>query len=477
MLLVKSITPKKINVLSLGRYAITTILIACFFPAFSQDNSPYTRYGLGDIVPSTNINSRAMGGISAAYTDPYGVSINFNNPASFSRFQTTPEPNSKSRIRAGRAVLDVGINLDYRTLREQDNSAKFTSSNILFSHVQVGMPISQKWGFSFGLRPLTRIAYKIAQFERIFDPNTGANIDSAFTQYEGEGGTYLVSGGIGIKLVDNKRHYLSIGGNAGYQFGEKDYSTKRIFINDTVDYYRANYETKTSLGNWHFDLGIQYKALLDSAKGLYLGFGAYGNLQNIMRGVRDEVRETYVADPTMGNTQLDSVSEVKGVVGDVIYPASYTVGFTLESMPRDIKKAGWMFGVDYNFGKWSDYRYYGQKDSTQDKWELRMGGELRPAPAGKNYFSYVTYRAGFFVGEDYIKVKESLPLWGATFGMALPLSNQGMRYGTPNQSTMINLAFEYIKRGKSDNLLRDNIFRVSFGMSLSDLWFLKRKYE
>ena len=65
MPLVKLITPKRINVLGVFCFSFSILLTAFYVPAFSQDNSPYSRYGIGDIVPSTNINSRAMGGISA----------------------------------------------------------------------------------------------------------------------------------------------------------------------------------------------------------------------------------------------------------------------------------------------------------------------------------------------------------------------------------------------------------------------------
>ena len=58
-------------------------LLACsFLPA--QDNSPNSRYGLGDLTPGTNIINRGMGSFSAGYSDP--LSINFNNPASYSAF-------------------------------------------------------------------------------------------------------------------------------------------------------------------------------------------------------------------------------------------------------------------------------------------------------------------------------------------------------------------------------------------------------
>ncbi len=165
MQLAKSTTPKKINGLYLKPAALSVILGA-FFSVFSgtitmaQDNSPYTRYGIGDLVPSTNINTRGMGGISAAYIDNYGLSINFNNPASYSHFIAAKEAKS-NKVTSGRAILDIGMNFESRTLREQNNPTKFVASNALFSHVQVGVPLKKNWGISFGLRPVSSISYKI----------------------------------------------------------------------------------------------------------------------------------------------------------------------------------------------------------------------------------------------------------------------------------------------------------------------------
>ncbi|MCH5690974.1 hypothetical protein LWM68_46145 [Niabella sp. W65] len=39
------------------------------------------------------------------------------------------------------------------------------------------------------------------------------------------------------------------------------------------------------------------------------------------------------------------------------------------------------------------------------------------------------------------------------------------------QASMINLSFEYIKRGNNSNILRENLYRLSVGFSLTDLWF------
>ncbi|HYM95031.1 MAG TPA: hypothetical protein VET23_12875 [Chitinophagaceae bacterium] len=469
MQLVKSTTLKRTKTLHSRCKAILVSFISFFILSlsngFAQDNSPYSRYGLGDLVSPTNVNSRSMGGISAAYSDPF--SINFNNPASYSLFQVKKEQNSK-KLSWGRALLDLGVNFDSRTLRENTGAQKFVASNILFSYLQVGIPIRENWGMSFGLRPVTRISYKINKLERLYDPITLQPIDSSLTEYSGDGGTYLATLGSGYKIKK-----FSFGFNMGYMFGKKDYATKRAFINDSVNYEQSNYETKTSFGNIYFDAGIQYNTKLNDKISLTLG--AYGNWDEKLKASQDVIRETFLRDPSFGDTRLDSVSEQSNVKGKIIYPKSLTIGFLVTKEPKG-KEGGWQFGMDLAQTKWDRYRYYGLADSIRNKWELRIGTQLWPAPKA-GYWSNVTYRAGFFVGPDYIKLNNKLPQFGASFGMGLPIANYRSNFNSQTQATIVNLTMEYIKRGNKNNLLRENLFRLSIGFSLSDLWFLKHKYD
>lgn len=476
MPLVKSITAKIINVLGyflspkwISRFSFSSLLVMFFLPVLSQDNSPYTRFGLGDLVPSTNINSRGMGGIAAGYND--FLSINFSNPASYGSFQGVREQIGK-KMAYGRAILDVGLNIENRTLSEPNNIGKFTASNVLFSHVQVGVPLRPNWGLSFGIRPITRVSYEIARHERLVDPNTGQSIDTAVTSNEGDGGAYLASMGTGYRFMLGTGQSLSIGINGGYLFGKKDISVRRSIFNDSLEYNSANFQTKTTYGNLYANAGIQYQVKLKGD--LFLSLGVYGNWKHKLNAKQDIIRETYYFDQSLGNTQLDSVFEQKDVKGEVILPSSYTGGLVLERVMTP-QKAGWLFGIDYSQSKWSEYRLYGEADpAVVDKWELRAGAQLRPV-AKSNYFSNVAYRAGLFLGKDYIKVQEELPLLGFSLGLGLPVRNYNRL--SPGQATIINLAFEFIKRGNNDNLLKENLFRISAGFSLSDFWFVRKKYE
>ena len=264
---------------------------------------------------------------------------------------------------------------------------------------------------------------------------------------------------------------LCVGFNAGYYFGEKDYSTRRSLINDTIDYFQANYETKTNFGSLYANAGVQYKVPLN--KKILLTAGAYGNWGQKISATQDKLRETFLFDNNAGYLRLDSVSDVRNVKGKINIPSSFTIGFVAQKYSVPAKEAGWLIGIDFTQQSWSQYRFYGQKDSVRNKWEVKIGGQFNPIPK-RNYFSNVAYRVGLFMGPDYIQVKKKMMQLGASFGLGLPVA---VSRQAPNQVTLINLAFEYGKRGNNDNLLKENTFRFSLGFSLSDFWFIKRKYD
>ncbi len=132
-------------------------------------------------------------------------------------------------------LLDVGVNIENRTLRSPNRPEKFTTSNALFSYLHIGVPLRKNWGLSFGLKPLSRISYEITRNERLKDPSTGLPIDSAYTEFSGNGGSYLPSIGTGFAIKN-----FSVGVNVGYLFGRRESTTKRALINDSVSYNNSN---------------------------------------------------------------------------------------------------------------------------------------------------------------------------------------------------------------------------------------------
>lgn len=424
-------------------------LVWCCFTSLVQaqtENSPYSRYGLGDVVPNQNIASRGMGSIAAAWYD-YS-SINFVNPASYARLQAT--------------ILDIGVEWSSRSLRATNPARKFNSYSPNISYVQLGFPLKKNggWGMTIGLRPITRINYKITSEEKLFRPNFTDTLDIA-TLYEGSGGAYQASVGTGFRITRN----LTAGFNIGYLFGTKDYSTRTHILDTAIYYYKSNHQRRANYGGFLVNGGLQYIAKLN--KTTFLRLGAYGNIKQKFNAKQDYVVQTFEYNASGATDTIDIAYREKDISGKIEYPASFGGGVILDKLGK------WLIGVDYAMEKWSNYKFYDQKDMVRDSWELRVGGQLSPA-GGKNYWNNVAYRAGFTYGQDYIYVNEKdLQKWSLSAGVALPMRKPAYT----NQLSVINLTAEYGQRGNKENPVRENFFRIAVGLSLSDIWFLKRKYD
>jgi hypothetical protein len=418
------------------------LIFSLIFSTFSvaQENSPYSRYGLGDLVPTQNILNRAMGGLSIPYSDVQ--TVNFVNPASYSRLRVT--------------TFDVGVEYDNRTMIATNSSNKYNSDYLIPSYLQLGLPLNKKgtWGMNLGMRPITRVNYDILSSTRLPD------IDSVVYQFKGNGGSYQVYLGTGFGTKK-----FSIGFNVGYMFGNKDYSTRVVFFNDTVNYKKSNSSDSSNFGGIFVNAGMQYQFRIGSATIVKLGVN--GSLENTLKASRSITRETFEFSSTQGTVNIDSVYRESGQSGEIIYPASYGAGIIVENEDR------WAVGVEYNTGQWDNFRFYGEKDEVKTNWTIRIGGQFIPNINAKNYWSRVTYRAGAYIGPDYIEVNENLPQFAFTFGAGFPVR----RNVYTNQYTTINTAFEIGSRGNKSNLIRENFFKIAVGLSLSDIWFNRRKYD
>ena len=423
----------------------------------AQENSPYSRYGLGDLTPNHNIFTRGMGGISAGVIDYQ--SINFTNPASLASITNT--------------IFDVGVEADFRTLRSTNPAKKFNSANSYFSYLQLGFPLTTPkmrkkdmlWGMTFGIKPVSKINYKIEKNERL------ANIDSLHTLYEGSGGVNQAFFGTGFKIKN-----FSIGFNAGYMFGTKDHNTSLTFINDSVFYYPSSSASKTTFGGFFVNGGMQYDIAIkkDENGNLLknLRVGLYGNLQQNLKAKSDIVRETIYYDANGGYYRLDSVYQENDVKGTIRFPAMVGFGFSYQD-------EHWMFGADVEYGNWSSYRYYGQTDAVKNNTMIRAGVQYYPAKLNKptkKYFNFVKYRTGLFYGSDYIAVNKSRPEYGFTLGAGLPLTSL-KRISYTGEYVVLNTALEVGNRGNKQTNLRENIVRFSIGVSMNARWFQRPKYN
>ena len=445
----------------------TVLFISILLPVshlFSQENSPYSRYGIGDLYPTQTIAARGLAGLSAAYSD--GRTLNSDNPASYG--------DMKSLVNGGYFTFDVGVSIDTRTLNSESPVNKYNSVNFIPSYLMLGFPLSKKnLGMVIGLKPVSRISYSIQ--------TKGVGVDSIITQYNGTGGLNQAFIGIGKRWGG-----LSIGVNGGYLFGRKEISTDVILVNDSVGYHNGSISSTGNYGGVFANAGVQLNIKLgeriDSSlkiKSTYgLRLGVDGMLKQKLNLNSDVVNETYFYNTDGGITPYDTVSYKSSPSEKVTLPMLLSVGFMFTknlTLYNNITDNKWMIGAEYSLGNWgNDYRSNGQKDAVINNWAFRAGGAITPDNFNNNFFAHTTYRLGFLTGKDYVDADgNGLKTTALTLGLGLKVASP--RYS--NQQTIINVAAEIGKRGSSVNNITENFFKLSVGFSLSDLWFVKRRYD
>lgn len=381
-----------------------------------------------------------MGGLSIPYNDLQ--SVNFVNPASYAYLRVT--------------TLDIGVDYTSRTIRTNQPPQKFNSKYLIPSYINLGLPLKKKgfWGMNIGLRPISRVNYNLAVRTRI----TG--IDSALYNFVGNGGSYQAFLGTGY----GKKNF-SVGVNAGYMFGNKQYSTRVILINDTVPYKKSNSADTTSFGGLFLNAGVLYK--IELKRNTYLRFGATASIKSTLNASRDLSRSTIEFDANSDLLIIDSVFRATNQAGKIEYPSSFGFGFMFE------KEDEWMFGAEINTTPWSNYTYFGESEALKNTWTVRLGGQIIPNINSKSYWSRVVYRAGVSYGPDYIDLEKKFNQYLFSVGAGFPIR----RTFYTNQYTTINTTFEIGGRGNKNNKLYENIFKISLGFNLSDIWFNPRKYE
>jgi len=455
-------------------FFLSVVFILTSIIAYSQENSPFSRYGIGDIYPQENIVTRGMGGLSQAYTSTQA--INTMNPASYGML--------------GLVTYDFALTIDSRNLFSASPVSKYKSTNFIPSYLQMGVPLNKNGlGFVFGLRPATRINYSIESDSTIYYPDLGTT-DEIHQLYDGDGGLNQVFMGLGKTWANKKKptNSFSLGFNGGYEWGTKFMSTKVAFPVDSVDqtWYLSNSSDSVRFGGFCFNPGVMLSLTLKEVtnpvtkvKNSYvLVLGGSGTLKQNLNATNDITRETFYYKADGSIVAVDSIYKQTGVKGKINIPFTANGGFMLNKMvangPFQTKK--WSFGIDYNFTPWSKYLYFGEPDRVNDSWMIRGGIEFSPNPfTGKNVLSNGVYHLGYYNGKDYINADgNGYKVQAFTFGYTFNLRRF---HSYDKQFTMINTALEFGKRGSDVNNVTENFFKISLGLSLSDIWFIKRKYD
>jgi long-subunit fatty acid transport protein len=430
---------KKINYI----VAVMILLTSATVKAQVTSQSPYSRYGLGNVKGLLLPQLRAMGGISTGVFKPsmYFNNINMQNPATYSGITS--------------ATIDIGLTGTLKTLK-RDNASE-GSFNATLNHVALAFPIKAgRTGLSFGLLPYTELGYE--------NSNTGklANDTNSVTRlFSGEGGLTKAYMGIGQQFGDHFR----VGVNLEYIFGNM--VENRGLELQSIGSVNTKQQEKNSIGGIGFSYGAQYEIPLSLKSRITIGYS--GSSPSSINSKRTFLVTRYLRQSTgEEGTAIDTQVFNEKCSAKLKLPLVHNFGISIQ---KDNK---WLIGADYRMGNWSKLSIDGVNNGLNDSWGASIGGQLTPdITSVGSYFNRVDYRLGFAYDKTYINVKDQdIKQMAVTFGLGLPLGY------TRFAVSKLNFTTELGRRGTLTNgLVQENYINFHLGITLNDTWFKRFKFD
>ncbi|RQO30839.1 hypothetical protein DBR32_08975 [Taibaiella sp. KBW10] len=413
-------------------------------PKSGRINSPYSRFGIGNMADNRSAGLRGMGGTANGYAKDY--TINAYNPASYTYLNRT--------------TLEFAIDMQSNSARIGEDVTK--SGTFTISQFNLAFPIKKgNLGMNIGYTPISKVYYNAA--DSIMVPGLG----QAARTYNGEGNlnfAYLgLSGGT---------KGFSVGVNAGYLFGNIRNSSYFNVVDSNANYTRnTDASRKDIYGGLYWKGGLMYRATMKNSQ--YISVGATATLSQKVNSSRTEYfvagTDTALNNPLGAIT--DTVSASYDRKGKMVLPTE--LGFGIHYG----KGNNYDFGLDITYADWSVFKRYDASETGVGKnaYRLAIGGEVVPnvKATGKEYFAAMTYRFGAYYGKDYYYINgTNINYYGLTLGAQLPFKP------TYDQSGALNLSLDMGNRGTiNNNLAKEFYVKFTLGLRFNDLWFRRPKYD
>ena len=399
-------------------------------------NSPYSRYGVGDMASRQVAYNFSMGGVAYAISSPNH--INPYNPASNHAFD------SLSFIFSGGLVTRLG------QLKTDDFSSD--AEYITLGYLLFGFPITKRLKTTLGIVPYSNVGYNMVDEQDLED------IGPTDFYYQGSGGLNEFYINASIELHKN----LAIGIKASYLFG-KNNMARFITFPDSAYMLNTSVDSYTEVGDIFFEFGVQYNK--EIGRKLTLGLGAVYLPKQQIKATNSFLVRNYFGSNSGVGLYRDTVASQLKYEGNITIPDKFGFGVMLR------KSNSWMVAADYEFQKWSEFEIFGIADSLQNSMQFSLGGEYLPNPIGiVSYFNRVKYRLGFRYNRSYLYLRDiQINEFGISFGLGLPL---------PRSYSTVNLGFEIGRRGTTAHgLIQENFFKFTLGVAIRETWFVKRRYN
>lgn len=400
------------------------IAILLTTPIYAENgiNSPYTRYGFGQLAAMETSTTKGMGGTGIGVHN--SNQINMLNPASYASVDTLT------------FLLDVGMSLNNTKMTE--NEAKANLHNATFDYIAIQFRLIPRLGFTLGMTPYSNIGYNFSSTKQeLGDEESTLRLTNA---HYGTGGLRRINAGLGYTPIKG----LSVGANFSYLYGDIAHVVYTQFSDSNIPTTTKQYNAEIS--TYIAEFGIQYQANVEKHR---FTIGAIYQPGHMI----DDKPSIIVNSTSQETTQLS-------------IPTKYGIGFSFYYDDRLTAAA------DYSMEKYSTVEFFGSKGV--DRHRASAGVEYIPEHITRNLFRRTRYRAGIHYATAHytIEGKPGPTEYGATIGVGLPIMNRW------NGKNIINISGQYIHlRPHTPGMITESSFRLNIGLSFNETWFDKWRVQ
>jgi hypothetical protein len=410
------------------------LMLVVVSSAYSQAaRSPFSSFGIGEYYGNSLVHNRGMAGVGIS--NPQIWYLNYQNPALLVFNQLT--------------TFEAGYIVEKRTIRNSEAKEINGAGNL--NYLCIGFPIKlRKWTTSFGLMPYTSVNYKLAYTQDIVNSSATVNVNE-----EGSGGLNQFSWANGVAITRN----ISVGVKANYIFS----SINRSFDNyltetSELSLIIPSIHTRQNFSDFNFTGGLSIRKDSLFRKNYRLNFG-------LVYDFKADIKTKYYEAVELRNSRATLDTLINNENRQTTLPQTLSAGISFGRLEH------WTVGTDFT---WLDYTQYkdinGNKESATTGWKLAVGAEVTPNPTSlSSYLKRMTYRTGLSV-ERYPYLVNGNPLkdFGINFGFSTPVS----------RVSSLDFAVKVGKRGDlNTNTIVENYFKIYFGVTFNDQWFIKRRFD
>lgn len=435
------------------------LLAAQVLLAQPKENSPYSRYGLGDPLNQFFAVQAAQGGQTMAFHDPFH--LNLVNPASYAFLRAT--------------TFDVGIYTKASQYKSATDERNGWTGNL--AYLALGFPlkspinavldkIKSPWQYGMGvaLTPYSLVGYNL---ETLDDQTLSDTVSSTF---QGSGGTYRFTWSNAVKYKQT-----AIGLNLGWQFGKASYEATTDFDDpNNLPTFQDNRRDQLQIHGFVWNFGIQHDLVLQHAENdatvplRWITFGLTAESSHRLRVGAEQLLVRSRGQLSNGNfSEADTLLFEPETLRDLTLPGGFGIGI------QYVDSRKFRLGGQFEFQNWENYDNEARPETLRNTISISAGGEYTPDNSSyNNYWRRVRLRLGAYYRQDPRLPKgENLDDVGLSFGFGFPIV-------LPRQQTsFVNTAFELGKLG-THSPIEETYARITVGFTLNDnTWFFKRRFE